>query len=203
MGMFDTIYAELDCPFCGKQYRHSPLSLEEAQKEIAENKENQIKRRKDFLAGDTKFYFQDFWARQAGFDDVDAYIEQLDTPERIEAYRTNKKLGLATIQTKEFENSMDSFFVGDEVPKYSGHYFIPEDFECEACSSEAESVYVKVWLEIEDRKLKAVYTRNPETNEPERTIYEHTKIEPSPPDPNPPLRFDYRDIHGLATYNTI
>jgi hypothetical protein len=26
MGMFDTVYAELDCPFCGRQYRYSPMS---------------------------------------------------------------------------------------------------------------------------------------------------------------------------------
>ena len=115
------------------------------------------------------------WARQDGFDDIDAWIAQLDSPEKIEAYRTNKTLGLAEIQTKEFENTMTSFFIGDEVPKYSGHYFIPESFHCDGCSTKTESVYVKVWIEIEDRKLKAVYTRNPETNETEQEIFSHTE----------------------------
>jgi hypothetical protein len=202
MGMYDTVYAELTCPFCGKEYRHSPLTMEQAKKEIAEHKEDQIKNRQDFLAGNTKFYFQDIWARQAGFDNVDAWIEQLDSPEKIEACRTERTLGLAEIQTKEFESSMDSFFVGDEVPKYGGHYFIPEDFKCEGCSSKSESVYVKVWLEIEDRKLKAVYTRNPETNEPEREVFTHTERVEEEPDPNPPIHFNYRGIQGLATYNT-
>jgi len=202
MGMFDTIYAELDCPYCGKEYHYSPMTLEQAEKEIAEHKQFQLDRRKEFLKGNTKFYFQDMWARQAGFDDVDAWIAQTDTPEKIEAYRTNKTLGLAEIQTKEFENTLESFFLGDEVPKYSGHYFIPESFHCEGCSSKSESVYVKVWIEIEDRKLKAVYTRNPETNETEQEIFSHTEKEEREPDPNPPLHFNYRGILGLATYNT-
>lgn len=48
MGMFDTIYAELDCPYCGKEYHYSPMTLEQAEKEIAEHKQFQLDRRKEF-----------------------------------------------------------------------------------------------------------------------------------------------------------
>ena len=94
-------------------------------------------------------------------------------PDKIEAHRTERSLGLAEIQTKEFECVLEQFYVGDEVPKYSGHYFIPEEFKCDGCSRADESVYVKVWLEVEDRKLKAVLTCDPETGEPAREIIEH------------------------------
>jgi integrase len=32
MGMFDMIYTEVICPFCSRQYRHSPLSWEQAKR---------------------------------------------------------------------------------------------------------------------------------------------------------------------------
>jgi hypothetical protein len=38
MGMFDTVYAALDCPFCGRTYRHTPLSHEQAAEEIKKYK---------------------------------------------------------------------------------------------------------------------------------------------------------------------
>ena len=31
---------------------------------------------------------QDFWAKQDGFEEIDAWIEQLDTPDKIETHRT-------------------------------------------------------------------------------------------------------------------
>ncbi len=37
--MFDTIYAELDCPFCGKQFRSIPMSWGEAKAKIENNKQ--------------------------------------------------------------------------------------------------------------------------------------------------------------------
>jgi MoaA/NifB/PqqE/SkfB family radical SAM enzyme len=61
MGMYDIIYAELDCPFCGRQYRNAPLTQEQAEKEIWEYKQHQIQSRQDFLHGEKKSYLQDFW----------------------------------------------------------------------------------------------------------------------------------------------
>lgn len=201
MGMFDTVYAELDCPFCGRQYRHTPLTQEQSEKEVREYKQRQIESRQAFLRGDKRFYLQDFWATQEGFDDIDAWIEQLDTPDKIEAHRTRRSLGLAEIQTMQFENVMREFHVGDEVPQYSGHYFIPEDFQCDGCSSDDESVYVKVWLEIEERKLKAILTRDPETGESAREAFKRAPVEPRPPDPHPPLHFRHRDLQAHARWN--
>ncbi len=147
MEMFDAIHTELDCPFCSRQYHHTPLTREQAQQEVKDYKQRQIQSRQEYLRGGRKFYLQDFWARRDGFEDIDAWIEQLDSSDKIEAHRTERTLGLAEIQTKEFENVMDHFFVGDEVPKYSGHYFIAEEFKRQGCSAKGEWVYVKVWLE--------------------------------------------------------
>ena len=125
----------------------------------------------------------------------------LDTPDRIEAHRTECSLGLAEIQTKQFENLLDGFYLGDEVPKYSGHYFIPEEFKCCYCSTSDQSVYVKVWLEIEDRKLKAVLTSDPETGEPAREVWQHTPFEPLQPNLHPPLHFKYHGLQSHAKWN--
>ena len=201
MGMYDTVYAELDCPFCGRQYRHTPLTQEQAEKEIRKYKQRQIETRQDFLRDEKKFYLQEFWAKRDGFEDIDAWIEQLDTLDKIEAHRTERSLGLAEIQTKQFENLLDEFYVGDEVPKYSGHYFIPEDFKCGGCSTSNESVHVKVWLEIEDRKLKAVLTSDPETGEPAREVWQHTPFEPLQPNLHPPLHFKYHGLQSHAKWN--
>ena len=202
MGMFDTVYAELDCPFCGKPYRHSPLSQTQAARELKEHKQWHLVAREKFLQGEKPaFYMEDFWAKQAGFEDVDAWIGQLDSPANIEAHRTRRFLGLAEIQTKEFDNVLTEYYVGDEVPKYSGHYFIPESFKCAGCSNPGESVYVQVWLEIEERKLKAVLTHDPATGNPAREIIQHTPPEPRPPDPHPPLHFKHRGLQAHARYN--
>jgi hypothetical protein len=210
MGMFDTVYAELDCPFCGKQYRYAPMTWEDAEREVKQHKQWQVESRARFLRGEKDiFSLQEFWAERDGFDDVDAWIEQLDTPDKIEAHRTRRRLGLAEIQTKEFESVLEEFYVGDEVPQYSGHYFIPEDFtctcasagKCAGCSTDDESVYVKVWLEIEERKLKAVLTRDPQTGEPAREIFKHTPPEPHPPDPHPSLHFKHHNIQAHANYD--
>jgi hypothetical protein len=172
MGMYDTVYAELDCPFCGRQYRYIPLTQSEAVKEIQEYKQLQMEARLRHLHNKKEvLYLQDYWAKRDGFDEIDAWIEQLDTSKNIEEYRTRRNLGLAEIQTKEFENLFEEFYVGDEVPKYFGHYFIPEDLKCDGCSTSGNSVYVKVWLEIENRKLKAVLTYDPETGQPAREIF--------------------------------
>lgn len=50
MGMYDTIYAELDCPFCGRQYHDAPLTQEQAEKEIREYNQRQIRSWQDFIA---------------------------------------------------------------------------------------------------------------------------------------------------------
>ncbi len=202
MGMFDTIYAELDCPFCGRKYRHTPLSHEQAARDIKEHKQRQADSHQKFLRGeDQVLYMQDFWAKQDGFEEVDAWINQLDSPENIESHRTCRHLGLAEIQTKEFDSALEEFYVGDEVPKYSGHYYIPEAFQCAGCSTPEERVYVNVWLEIEDRKLKAILTHDPATGTPSREFFEHTPFEAPPPDPHPPLHFKHRGLQAHARYN--
>ena len=201
MGMYDTVYAELDCPFCGRQYRHSPMSWEDAERGAKRQKEWEIKSRQKFLRGEKAFYLQDFWAKRDGFDDIDVWIAQLDSPDNIEAHRTARALGLAEIQTKQFECLLESFYRGDKVPGYSGHYFIPEEFQCDGCSTTDRHVYVKVWLEIEERKLKAMLTHDPETGKPSREVLERRQPEPRLPGPHPPVHFNYRGLQAHAKYN--
>ena len=60
----------------------------------------------------------------------------------------------------------------DEIPAHWGHYYIEEAFPCKGCSPE-EREYVKTWIEtawieIEERRIKAVLTHNPETGQPEK-----------------------------------
>jgi hypothetical protein len=105
---------------------------------------------------------------------VDTWIEQLDSPANIEAHRARRHLELKEIQTKEFDNILADYYVGGEVPRYSGIYFIPESFRCAGCSSLEEWVYVTVWLEIEARQLKTVLTRDPKTGNPAKEIIQPT-----------------------------
>lgn len=179
MGMFDTIYAELVCPFCGRLYRHTPLSWEQAKRECEEHKERELKHTQpsDNPWDEIFRHTQVFRARADGFtlregelerEDILIWIEQLDSLENIERWRTRKELGLAEIQTKAFDNILEMYFVGDEVPAHWGHYYIEEGFPCLGCREKNEREYVKAWIEIEDRRIKAVLTHNPETGQPER-----------------------------------
>ncbi len=115
--MFDTIYADLDCPFCGRQFRHMPLSWEQAQQDCRERKERELKHmRTSYHPFDDVFqHIQIFRARADGFtiregeheqEDILIWIEQLDSPENIERWRTRKELGLAAIQTKAFDSAL-------------------------------------------------------------------------------------------------
>ncbi|GAP06015.1 predicted transcriptional regulators [Anaerolinea thermolimosa] len=179
MGMFDTIYAELVCPFCGWQYRHTPLSWEQAKRERGEWKERELKHTQpsENRWGEFFRHSQAMRARADGYpvregryerEDILAWIEQLDSPENIERWRMRKELGLAAIQTKAFDSVLQMYFIGDEVPAHWGHYFIEEGFPCQGCREKNEREYVKVWIEIEDRRIKAVLTHNPETGQPEK-----------------------------------
>jgi DNA-binding XRE family transcriptional regulator len=179
MGMFDTINAELICTFCGRQYRHTPLSWEQAKSECEEHKERELKHTQpsDNPWDELFRHTQAMRARADGFtlregkheqEDILTWIEQLDSPENIERWRTRKELGLAEIQTKAFDSILGIYFVGDEVPAHWGHYYIEEGFPCHGCREKNEGEYVKVWIEIEDRRIKAVLTHNPETGQPER-----------------------------------
>ncbi len=179
MGMFDTIYAELICPFCSRQYRHTPLSWEQAKRECEEWKERELKyvQPPDNPWDELFRHTQAMRARADGYpvregkyeqEDILTWIEQLDSPENIERWRTRKELGLAEIQTKAFDSILEMYFVGDEVPAHWGHYFIEEGFPCQGCRERNEREYVKAWIEIEDRRIKAVLTHNPETGQPER-----------------------------------
>jgi DNA-binding XRE family transcriptional regulator len=49
-----------------------------------------------------------------------------------------------------------------------GHYYIEEGFPCHGCREKNEREYVKIWIEIENRRIKAVLTHNPETGQPEK-----------------------------------
>jgi len=179
MGMFDTIYAELVYPFCGCQYLHSPLSWEQAKRECEERKEGELKYTQppDNPWDELFRHTQAMRARADGFtlgegmheqEDILAWIEQLDSPENLERWRTRKELGLAEIQTKAFDSVLEMYFVGDEVPAHWGHYFIEEGFPCQGCREKNEREYVKAWIEIEDRRIKAVLMHNPETGLPEK-----------------------------------
>jgi DNA-binding XRE family transcriptional regulator len=186
MGMFDTIYAELICPFCGRQYRHTPLSWEQTKRECEERKEGELKyaRPPDNPWDELFRHTQAMRARADGYTvrdgeheqgDILEWIEQLDSPENIERWRTRKELGLAEIQTKAFDSILGIYFVGDEVPAHWGHYYIKEGFPCHGCREKNEREYVKVWIEIEDRRIKAVLTHNPETGQPEKEPPLHAK----------------------------
>lgn len=131
MGMFDTIYAELICPFCGRQYRHTPLSWEQAKRECEERKEGELKYAQppDNPWDELFRHTQAMCARADGYpvregkyeqEDILAWIEQLDSPENIERWRTRKELGLAEIQTKAFDSILEMYFVGDPVPAHWG-----------------------------------------------------------------------------------
>lgn len=179
MGMFDTIYAELVCPFCGWQYRHTPLSWEQAKRECEEWKERELKYSQPSENRWDEFFRhnQAMRARADGYtvreganerEDILAWIEQLDSPENIERWRMRKELGLAAIQTEAFDSILRMYFIGDEVPAHWGHYFIEEGFPCQGCREKNDREYVKVWIEIEDRQIKAVLTHNPETGLPEK-----------------------------------
>src|SRR5574341_666335 len=84
------------------------------------------------------------------------------------AREKNKELGLAEIQTKAFDSVLEMYFVGDKVSAHWGHYYIEEAFPCQDCKQKNESEYVKAWIEIQDRRIKAVLTYNPETGQPEK-----------------------------------
>jgi hypothetical protein len=179
MGMFDTVYAELECPFCGRQYCHTPISWELAERDCKEQKENELKHGQvsDHPFDEFFRHTQIIRARSHGFvvrdgelkqEDILAWIQQLDSPENIERWRTRKELGLATIQTKAFDSVLMMYFVGDEVPAHWGHYYIEEAFPCKGCSQGDKGEYVKAWIEIENRRIKAVLTHNPETGQPEK-----------------------------------
>jgi DNA-binding XRE family transcriptional regulator len=179
MGMFDTIYVELDCPFCSRQYRHTPLSWEQAKRDCENRKEVELKHTQppDNPWDELFRHTQAMRARADGYsvregkyeqEDILAWIEQLDSPENIERWCTRKELGLAEIQTKAFDSILETYFVGDEVPAHWGHYFIEEGFPCLGCREKNEREYVKARIEIEDRRIKAALTHNPETGLPEK-----------------------------------
>jgi uncharacterized protein (DUF433 family) len=153
MGMFDTIYAELVCPFCGWQYRHTPLSWEQAKRECEERKEGELKYAQppdnpwDQLIRHT----QALQARADGYtveegkheqEDILAWNEQLDSPKNIERWRTCKELGLAEIQTEAFDSILGIY------PVHWGHYFIEEGFPYQGCREKNAREYVKAWIEI-------------------------------------------------------
>lgn len=178
-GMFDTIYSELVCPFCGRQYRHTPLSWEQAKRDCENRKEVELKHTQpsdnpwDELFRHTQAMrarADDFTLREGEleWEDILTWIEKLDSPENIERWRTRKELGLAEIQTKAFDSILGMYFVSDVVPAHWGHYYIEEGFPCKGCREKNEREYVKAWIEIEDRRIKAVLTHNPETGQPEK-----------------------------------
>jgi DNA-binding XRE family transcriptional regulator len=103
-----------------------------------------------------------------GQEDILAWIELLDSPENIERWRTRKELGLAEIQTKALDSILEMYFVGDAVLAHWGHYFIEEGFPSHDCREKIEKEYVKVWIKIEDRRIKTILTHNPETGQPEK-----------------------------------
>jgi len=59
------------------------------------------------------------------------------------------------------------FLMKDEVPAHWGYDYIEEAFPCKGCSPE-EREYVKTWIEIEERRIKAVFTHDPETGQLEK-----------------------------------
>ena len=173
--MFDTVYAELDCPFCGYMFRHTSMTWEAAEAEVRARKQFQTKERERELRSKANFRLQSLWAEKDGFEDIDAWIAQLDQPQHIESYRTRKTLGLAEIQTRAFECQLESYFADDEIPSHPGHYFIPEEYECPDCSTAQEMVMVKVWIEIKDHHIRGILTSDPETSQAAQTRYTKRK----------------------------
>ena len=171
MRLYDTVYAELDCPFCGKQYRHTPMTREKAEKLVKQNKQNHLDLLHDHKKYSTNYpCVQKYLAEKDGFLDVELWISQLDSAKNIQKCRTLPILGLVEIPTRELCGEMKVYLVGDKINQYWGHYFIQERFNCEGCRSANQPENINVWLEIEDRTLKAVLVRNPETGLPENKI---------------------------------
>jgi hypothetical protein len=169
MGYYDTIFAELDCPFCGKQYRHTPVTREKAEKLAKQNKQKKIDLLQDHKKSYTCNYnVQELWADDEGYSDVELWIAQLDSSENIEKCRTFPSLGLAEIPIEEWGGKLKAYYVGDRINQYWGHYFIQESFACDGCRIAKQPEKIHIWLEIEDRILKAVLTYNPETGQPEK-----------------------------------
>lgn len=171
MGVYDTVFAALDCPFCGREYRYAPLSWEEAERRAKENKQRQrdYQQKSQGREHSLMSSLQSLWASMDGFEDVDAWISQLDSDENIEARRTSPHLGLAEIQTKAFGCFLEELYVGDRVHVGGGRDYVPGTLRCSGCSGEAERVFVRVWIEVDQGRIQEVHTHHPETGEPEKS----------------------------------
>jgi len=76
MSMYDTVYAEMECPFCGQEYRYTPMSWNEAEQKARDNKRWQLKIRQKNQREEISLMssMQSLWASMSGFKDVDAWI---------------------------------------------------------------------------------------------------------------------------------
>ena len=164
MEKYDTVYAELDCPFCGKQYRYTPMTWKEAEREVKASKQNFYTARQIFVPSNSNLQIiKGLYEKKNDVADMDAWIESYDSSLNIEAYRTQRYHGLAEIRIYDPDSSGWICYLGEKLGKYFGHYYIPASFTCGGYSHEANGIQVKVWLEIENRKLKAALVVNPET----------------------------------------
>ena len=66
--------------------------------------------------------------------------------------------------------SLEYIRAAGEVLPHWGHYFIEEAFCCDGCSRSETKVYVKAWIEIEERWINVVFTYNSETGQPEKEL---------------------------------
>ncbi len=170
MGMFDSVYTELTCPFCGYQYKYTPPSYAEAKKSLDKYHDNLVKDAKE-----PRSKWSDFQFFGKSPDEIKVLIEHSNSDEAIQKYIDGKYWGLAEVQTKDWECSLESFFVGDlvEYARY-GHYFIPSMIFCKGCCVDKNGQpngHVNVWIEMDNHIIKNVLTKNPETGEPERETW--------------------------------
>ncbi len=170
MGMFDTVYTELTCPFCGHEYKYSPPSYENAKATL-----DSYRKRLEQDAKEPRSKFSDFQFFGKTPAEIQLQIEASNSDGAIQEHVHRKDWGLAEVQTKDWECSLESYFVGDLVDyaRY-GHYFIPSMIWCKGCCVDKNGQpngHVSVWIEMDNHIIKNVLTKNPETDEPERETW--------------------------------
>lgn len=167
MGMFDSCYFELTCPFCGYEYKYSPPTYDKAKADLDKWRVDA----EDDYTNTTKSPFNKWRFLGMSPEEVKIYLENMNSDEAVRKYISGKQWGLCEVQTKEFESTLANYFIGDLAGyAHYGHYFVSEGFLCKGCCYNASQPYreVSCWIEMDSHIIKAALVNNPETDKPER-----------------------------------
>lgn len=166
MGMFDVIYSELTCPFCGHEYKYSPPSYEKAKADL----DGWRKSADETVANKDSFAYK-MWYAGLSEEEIQAKLQGMNSDDAIQTYINKKVWGLCEVQTKEFECLMSDYFIGDLVEyAHYGKYYVAEGFACNGCRTVDNQHIGRVgcWIEIDEHRITKVLTFNPETGKAER-----------------------------------